>query len=63
MKFTRKMKNLAEYIPFITFVGLLKAMPANVSTALLLFLFDTIGYQLGVRRKLAEQQLNEVFPI
>lgn len=62
MKFSRKMNNRIEYILFRLAVGCLKSLPYSSSKAFLLWLFDVVGYRIGIRRKVAEQQLTAVFP-
>jgi len=62
MKFSRKLNNRIEYILFRLAVGCLKALPYSSSKAFLLWLFDVAGYRIGIRRKVAEQQLMAVFP-
>jgi Kdo2-lipid IVA lauroyltransferase/acyltransferase len=62
MKFSRKMNNRIEYILFRLAVGCLKSLPYSSSKAFLLWLFDVAGYRIGIRRKVAEQQLTAVFP-
>jgi KDO2-lipid IV(A) lauroyltransferase len=62
MKFSRKLNNRIEYILFRLAVGCLKALPYSSSKAFLLWLLDVAGYRIGIRRKVAEQQLTAVFP-
>lgn len=62
MTISRKVQNRLEYILFRGALGILKALPPKRSKAVLTRIFDLLGYRLGVRRKLAEQQLADVFP-
>ncbi len=62
MKMSRKIKNWLEYIPFRSAIGVLHLLPYNWSKSIMITLFDVLGYRLGVRRRLAEQQLAETMP-
>lgn len=62
MKFSRKLQNRLEYVAFRSAIGAFRLLPYALSKAIILGIFDLIGYQIGVRRKLAEQQLKDVFP-
>jgi KDO2-lipid IV(A) lauroyltransferase len=62
MKISRIINNYAEYIPFRAFIGLLRLLPYKISRQLVIGLFDLVGYQIGIRRKVAEKQVKDVFP-
>jgi len=62
MEFHKELKNLAEYIPFRFLIGFLRLMPYEISRRLIIFTFQYIAYGIGIRRKVAERQLNDVFP-
>ncbi|MFO7660891.1 MAG: lysophospholipid acyltransferase family protein [Candidatus Cloacimonadaceae bacterium] len=62
MKFSRKVQNRLEYIAFRGAVGWFRLLPYSLSKALVTGIFDLAGYRIGIRRKLAEQQLQDVFP-
>jgi KDO2-lipid IV(A) lauroyltransferase len=62
MKVSRKVNNAVEYAAFRSFLFLLKLFPYNLSKIFLLCLFDLVGYKIGFRRKVAELQLNDIFP-
>jgi KDO2-lipid IV(A) lauroyltransferase len=62
MTTSRKVQNRLEYILFRAALGILKALPPKHSKAFIIGIFDLLGYRIGIRRKLAEQQLADVFP-
>lgn len=62
MKFSRKVQNRLEYIAFRSAVGLFRLMPYKLSKAVVMGIFDLVGYRIGIRRKLAQHQLIQVFP-
>jgi KDO2-lipid IV(A) lauroyltransferase len=62
MKFKRKLNDWAEYLIFRLAIGFFKLLPYKCSKTLIIFLFDLIGYRIGIRRNVAERQLADVFP-
>lgn len=62
MKLKKELQNEAEYVLFIAALAILKLFPAKVRKTIVLFLFDAIGFRIGIRRKVAESQIAEVFP-
>lgn len=62
MKLSRKLQNRAEYIAFRFAVEVFRLLPYQLSKAIIIGIFDIIGYNIGVRRELAEQQLRDAFP-
>lgn len=62
MKLSRKLNNLAEYISFRSALFVLRLLPYQVSKAFLINLFDLVGYRIGIRRKLADKQVRDIFP-
>jgi len=62
MKLSRKLQNRAEYVAFRFAVEVFRLLPYSLSKAIIIGIFDIIGYNIGVRRELAEQQLMDVFP-
>jgi len=47
---------------FRAVLGFFQLFPYQTSKAMLIRLFDLVGYRLGIRRSLAEKQLKEIFP-
>jgi len=61
MKLSKKQNNQAEYILFRLALFILRLIPLKLSKSFLIALFDLVGYKIGIRRKLAERQLAEIF--
>ncbi len=59
---TRVIQNAVEYAAFRSAIALFRTLPHRWSRAFVLSLFELVGYRIGVRRKLAEKQIAEVFP-
>jgi Kdo2-lipid IVA lauroyltransferase/acyltransferase len=62
MKISRNLQNRIEYILFRGAIGFLKCLPLKLAKALIIGLFNLVGYHMGIRRKLANLQLTEIFP-
>jgi len=62
MKLSKEIYNSVEYVLFRLVIGTLSILPGILSRALIVGLFDLVGYRFGIRRKLAERQLRDVFP-
>jgi len=62
MKLSKEIYNSVEYVLFRLVIGTLSILPGILSRALIVGLFDLVGYRIGIRRKLAERQLRDVFP-
>ena len=58
----KKIKNLLEYIPFIGLVKLLSIFPYKFVLWIMECLFINIGYGIGIRKKVAHDQLKMVYP-
>lgn len=54
--------NRLEYYPFRALLALLRFLPYRLSKAIVVWLFTTIGYGLGIRREVAKTQLKAVYP-
>lgn len=54
--------NRLEYYPFRVLVALLRLLPYRCSKAIVVWLFSSVGYGLGIRRDVAEKQLRAVYP-
>ncbi len=62
MNLSRRINNIVEYTLFRGALYVLRALPYNLSKSILICIFDFVGYRIGIRRKVAEQQLESIFP-
>ncbi|HPM05160.1 MAG TPA: hypothetical protein PL160_05520, partial [Candidatus Cloacimonas sp.] len=51
-----------EYLSFRIWLAGFKLMPASLARRILIGLFLAVGYGLGIRKKVAMQQLGRVYP-
>jgi KDO2-lipid IV(A) lauroyltransferase len=59
---SKKFQNLVEYIPFIITIKLFSLFPYKLVLWKLKALFVLIGYGIGIRKKVAYDQMKMVFP-
>jgi len=62
MKVNYKLNHIVEYLFFRAFLSALQLLPYHISESILIGLFDLVGYRIGIRRKVAESQLEDIFP-
>lgn len=62
MKLSPKVINNIEHALFRVTLLVFGILPYPVVKAILIGLFDLIGYRIGIRKKLALQQLKEIYP-
>jgi len=58
----KKTKNKIEFYTFRGLLIFLKFLPYKLSEKIIVFLFVTVGYFGGIRKKVAKKQLQMVFP-
>lgn len=58
----KHIQNALEYYPFRVLIALLRALPYKLSRAIIVFMFQTLGYHLRIRRDVAETQIKHVYP-
>jgi len=59
---TKDTKNKIEYFAFRFFLKVLQLLPYKLAMNIVVFLFISVGYFIGIRKKVAEKQLKMVFP-
>lgn len=62
LSFRKRLKNKLEFILFLAAISFLRSIPYNRAESILIFLFDIIGYRIGIRKKVALIQLLKTMP-
>jgi Kdo2-lipid IVA lauroyltransferase/acyltransferase len=58
----KKTKSRIEFMSFLIFYNILKLFPYKMIKSMLINLFILVGLKIGVRKKVAEQNLHMVYP-
>ena len=59
---TKDTKNKFEYFAFRIFLKVLRLLPYKLAKNIVVFLFISVGYFIGIRKDVAKKQLKMVFP-
>jgi Kdo2-lipid IVA lauroyltransferase/acyltransferase len=62
MKRKKYLQNYLEFILFMVFIKLFRLLPYSLAKRLLVNLFVLLGFHVGIRKKIALEQLEHAFP-